>query len=70
MRLYISSRGHAGVSFGWVGAVVYGVALVVYAVVWLAGLLLVGLWLGLVWAAGQIGRGVEARRRPKLRELV
>ena len=70
MRLYISSRGHAGVSFGWVGVVVYGAALILYAVVWLAGLLLVVLWLGLVWAAGEIGRAVEARRRPKLPKLV
>jgi hypothetical protein len=70
MRLYISSRGHAGVSFGWVGAVFYGVALVVYATVWLAAVLVVGVVRGLVWLAGEIARGAEARRQPKLRELV
>jgi hypothetical protein len=38
--------------------------------VWLAGWLVVGLVRGLVWAAGEIAGGIEARRRAKLRELV
>ena len=64
MRLYVSSRGHAGVSFGWFGALLYAFGWLVLAVVTVALWLLYALAVGVAWLVRELAAWIRERRQP------
>lgn len=59
MRLYVNSRGRAGVSFGAIGCLVYTLGVFVVAVAVMVAWVLRGLVLGVAWLVRELAARVS-----------